>query len=77
VLDLIGQRMRNPAVMLSALFLPHVVYRLPLQLAEYRPNYKAVCMSPCLAAELTQNHASAAYSVRRDVSRYLDSQMLA
>lgn len=69
VLDLIWQPMRNPAVKVSALFLPHVVYRLPLQLAEYRLYYKAVCMSPCPAAELTQNHASAAYSVRREVSR--------
>lgn len=67
-----GQPMRNPAVRVSALFLPHVVYRLPLQLAEYRLErlyYKAVCMSPCPAAELTQSHASDAYSVRRDVSR--------
>jgi hypothetical protein len=36
LLDRMGQSMRNPAVMVSALLLPHVVYRLSLPLAENR-----------------------------------------
>jgi hypothetical protein len=47
-LDRIGQSMRSSAVTLSALLLmllPYVVYRLSLQLAGNRINYKVVCIA--------------------------------